>query len=44
MEASIIAFSINSKILKKVPHGKATFDLRILYQRDDAFALYFTEK
>ncbi len=28
--------------LKTVTHGQATFDLPILYYRDDAFALYFT--
>ena len=28
--------------MQSVTHGKATFDLPILYHRDDAFALYFT--
>ncbi len=32
----------NSKSVNTVTHGKATFDLPILYHRDDAFALYFT--
>ncbi|MEN8244035.1 MAG: acetoacetate decarboxylase family protein [Thermodesulfobacteriota bacterium] len=27
---------------KTVTHGEATFDLPVLYHRDDAFALYFT--
>ena len=27
---------------KNITHGKATFDLPILYHRDDAFALYFS--
>lgn len=35
-------FFSNSKPVNKVTHGKATFDLPILYHRDDAFALYFT--
>jgi hypothetical protein len=35
-------FFSNSKPVRKVTHGKATFDLPILYHRDDSFALYFT--
>jgi hypothetical protein len=31
----------NLKPVNTVTHGKATFDLPILYHRDDAFALYF---
>ena len=38
------AFFGNSKPVNTVTHGKATFDLPILYHRDDAFALYFTAK
>ncbi len=34
----------DSKPVNKVTHGKATFDLPILYRRDDAFALYFKAK
>jgi len=34
----------DSKPVNNVTHGKATFDLPILYHRDDAFALYFTAK
>ena len=32
----------DSKPVNTVTHGEATFDLPILYYRDDAFALYFT--
>ncbi len=32
----------NSKPGNTITHGKATFELPILYHRDDAFALYFT--
>jgi len=32
----------DSKPVNTVTYGKATFDLPILYYRDDAFALYFT--
>jgi len=32
----------DSQPVKTVTHGQATFDLPILYYRDDAFALYFT--
>jgi len=32
----------DSKPVNTVAHGAATFDLPILYYRDDAFALYFT--
>lgn len=35
-------FFSSSKPVRKVTYGKATFDLPILYHRDDAFALYFT--
>ena len=32
----------DSQPVNTVTHGQATFDLPILYYRDDAFALYFT--
>ena len=32
----------DSKPVNTVTHGQATFDLPILYHRDDVFALYFT--
>ena len=36
------SFFGDSKPVNNVTHGAATFDLPILYYRDDAFALYFT--
>jgi hypothetical protein len=36
------AFFSDSTPVNTVTHGTATFDLPILYYRDDAFALYFT--
>ncbi len=35
------AFFADAKPVETVTHGKATFELPILYYRDDAFALYF---
>lgn len=35
-------FFSDSKPVTTVTHGTATFDLPVLYYRDDAFALYFT--
>ena len=43
MEAAINTFSINSKPVNKVPHGRAAFDLPILYRRKNALAFYFAE-
>lgn len=42
MENAMNYFFSDYQPVNNVIHGKATFDLPILYHRDDAFALYFT--